>query len=137
MHTKYSGLTVCDCRAFSTMHLEDALRDRLVCGIHNNAICKRLLAEDNLDLKKAEQIATAMEIAARDASELTPASKGHDRGVHQLSKLKPSARATTKPQGTTADACYRCGKTGHPHHRCFCRDSVCRGCGKTGHILQA
>ena len=120
-------------------HLEDALRDRLVCGIHNNAICKRLLAEDNLDLKKAEQNATAMEIAARDASELTPASKGHDTaaGVHQLSKLKPAARATTKPQGATADACYRCGKTGHPHHRCFHRDSVCRGCGKTGHILQA
>ena len=49
-------------------HLQDALRDRLVCGIRNKALCKRLLAEENLDLKKAKQIATAMEIAAHDAS---------------------------------------------------------------------
>ena len=55
-------------------HLQDALRDRLVCGIRNSAVCKGLLAEENLDLKKAEQFATAMEIAARDTYELSPRS---------------------------------------------------------------
>ena len=49
-----------------------------VCGIRNNAICKWLLVEENLDLKKAEQFAMAMEIAARDTSQLSPSSKAHE-----------------------------------------------------------
>ena len=61
----------------------------------------------------------------------------YERGRSSLVKTKLSARATTKPQDATSDASYRCGKTGHPDHQCFYRDSVCHGCGKTGLILQA
>ena len=52
------------------------LRDRLVCGIHNNAICKRLLPENNLDLKKAKQLATAVENAARASIKRTRYGRG-------------------------------------------------------------
>ena len=51
-------------------HLKDALRDRLVCGLLNPAICKKLLAEDSLTLDNAEKIGLAMETASKDASEL-------------------------------------------------------------------
>ncbi|KAJ8419115.1 hypothetical protein AAFF_G00006140 [Aldrovandia affinis] len=33
--------------------LSDALRDRLVCGLHNEGVQKRLLTEDNLTLTRA------------------------------------------------------------------------------------
>lgn len=34
-------------------HLDEALRDRLVCGLHNVTAQKKLLAEEDLTLKKA------------------------------------------------------------------------------------
>lgn len=34
-------------------HLDEALRDRLVCGLHNVTTQKKLLAEEDLTLKKA------------------------------------------------------------------------------------
>ncbi|XP_034157776.2 LOW QUALITY PROTEIN: uncharacterized protein K02A2.6-like [Pangasianodon hypophthalmus] len=50
--------------------LNDALRDRLVCGILQESIQKRLLTEADLTFKRAVEIAVAMETAARDAVEL-------------------------------------------------------------------
>ena len=51
-------------------NLEDCLRDRLVCGLSNTHIIKKLLAEKDLDLSKAIQLATVSETASRDAMEL-------------------------------------------------------------------
>ncbi|KAL0147462.1 hypothetical protein M9458_057225, partial [Cirrhinus mrigala] len=47
--------------------LNDALRDRLVCGILQESIQKRLLTEADLTFKRAVEIAVAMETAVRDA----------------------------------------------------------------------
>ena len=47
--------------------LEDMLRDRLVCGIADNVIQKKLLAEDPLSLAKALEIAKRMESAAKNS----------------------------------------------------------------------
>ena len=38
-------------------HLEEALRDRLVCGLHSESIQKRLLSEADLTLAKAVDLA--------------------------------------------------------------------------------
>ena len=46
--------------------LEDMLQDRLVCGIRDDAIQKRLLAEHDLNFAKAIQIAQSMEMAAKN-----------------------------------------------------------------------
>ena len=67
-------------------HLKDALRDRLVCGLLNPAICKKLLAEDLLTLDNAEKIALAMETASKDASELSK---------HSQSAIGASASSAT------------------------------------------
>ena len=45
--------------------LPEMLRDRLVCGINNDKMQRRLLAEPDLTLKKAEEIALAMELASK------------------------------------------------------------------------
>ncbi|KAJ8417500.1 hypothetical protein AAFF_G00223430 [Aldrovandia affinis] len=50
--------------------LSDALRDWLVCGLHNEGVQKRLLTEDNLTLTRALEIAISVETAAKDAGEL-------------------------------------------------------------------
>ncbi|XP_028329886.1 uncharacterized protein LOC114480190 [Gouania willdenowi] len=50
--------------------LSDALRDRFVCGLHNESTQKRLLTEDRLTLQRAVDVAVSVETAARDATEL-------------------------------------------------------------------
>ena len=55
--------------------LNDMLRDRLVCGIENSHIQRRLLAEPNLTLHKAVEISLAMESADRNAKDLASCSK--------------------------------------------------------------
>ena len=51
-------------------HLQDSLRDRLLCGLYNTHIQKKLLTEDKLTFEKSVDISTAMETAAKDALEL-------------------------------------------------------------------
>ena len=49
-------------------NLNEALRDRLVCGLRNMQIQKRLPSEARLKYSKAVEIAVVMETASRDAS---------------------------------------------------------------------
>ena len=51
--------------------LDEALRDRLVCGMKDLATQGRLLAESKLTLAKALEIAQGMEAAAKQAQQLT------------------------------------------------------------------
>ena len=63
------------------------LRDRLVCGVGNRTIQRKLLVEGGLTLKRATDIALAMETAARNAATLQGAGAGGDNGkltVHQV-----------------------------------------------------
>ena len=46
-------------------YLEQALRDRIVCGIRSENIQKRLLAEAELTLKRVVEIAVGMEAAEK------------------------------------------------------------------------
>ncbi len=50
--------------------LNEQLRDQLVCGINEDAVQRRLLAEKKLDLNKALEIATGMEMAKHNLTEL-------------------------------------------------------------------
>ena len=50
--------------------LEENLRDRLVCGMADTAIQRRLLGESDLSFDKAFQLALAMESAATNAAQL-------------------------------------------------------------------
>ena len=50
--------------------LNDMLRVRLVCGVNDQRVQRRLLAEADLTFQKAYDIAIAMEAAERNAREL-------------------------------------------------------------------
>ena len=50
--------------------LEAMLRDRLVCGVNDDRIQRRLLAEPELTFGKALQLAQAIETADQDTKDL-------------------------------------------------------------------
>ena len=51
-------------------HLDDALRDRFVCGLHQEATQRKLLTMEGLMLQKAYETAYGMEAADKQASKL-------------------------------------------------------------------
>ena len=112
--------------------LDTYLRDRLACGLKNEGVIKKLLQEKNLTLQKAVEIASAMEIAARDAAELGKTAAP----VHSLvRKPRPQSKVGTAP--INSDTCFRCRRSGHRSADCKCKEMDCRKCGKRGHISRA
>jgi hypothetical protein len=73
------------------------LRDRLVCGTKDIRVQRRLLAEPDLTLKKAFEMAQAAEVAAKDAKDL------------QKPTATPVLRTQVQNSRTVRTApCYRC-----------------------------
>ncbi|XP_014876941.1 uncharacterized protein K02A2.6-like [Poecilia latipinna] len=103
--------------------LSDALRDRFVCGLHNESTQKRLLTEDNLTLHRALEIAISMETAAKDAGEL------QGKYIEPCAVNKMRAQPNDKLQ-----TCYRCGKKSHDAANCWFKNKECLQCNKNGHI---
>ncbi|XP_030586939.1 uncharacterized protein K02A2.6-like [Archocentrus centrarchus] len=103
--------------------LSDALRDRFVCGLHNESIQKRLLTEDNLTLNRALEIAISMETAAKDAGEL----QGKYTEPRSVNKMRMQ-------RNDKSQTCYRCGKKSHDAANCWFKDKECLQCNKKGHI---
>ena len=111
--------------------LNEMLRDRLVCGINDDSIQKRLLSEDPLSFEKAMKIAISLELASKNVSDLQGmnlADKAETDKVHQLQRKKKAPKQ--KP-------CYRCGKNNHRQENCYFKESKCKNCGKIGHINKA
>ena len=107
------------------------LRDWIVCGINDDTIQKRLLAEAKLTNTKALELAWGLETATRNvkkiscketASLYTPTRNGQQ----DVYKVIPERRAEL--------SCYRCGKTGHVASKCRFKGAKCHKCGKMGHL---
>ena len=120
--------------------LDVMLRDRLVCGINNSQIQKRLLSEKDLKYQNALELALGIEAAALSLKELslqdakqvgevsTPPQD--EREVHRIVPLRMNKRSKNSP----SKSCYRCGKLSHSASNCRFREAVCYNCGKKGHI---
>ena len=103
--------------------LDDALRDRLVCGLRNESIQKRLLSEANLTYQRAMELAQGMEAAEQNSRLL----KSTEPAINQVSNGSPSNSRERQP-------CFRCGRTNHSEAHCRFKNSDCHRCGKLGHI---
>lgn len=110
--------------------LDEMLRDRLVSGLRNERIQRRLLAEPDLTFKKAKDIAVGMETAEKNSHLLADQTKVTNNGtVNQLRKGKHP----TKTQETKE--CFRCGGK-HTASTCKFKDATCYKCSKKGHITR-
>ena len=106
--------------------LEDALRDRLVCGMLNESIQKVLLTKEDLTLSKAVSVSQGMEAAALKSKELH-ANKSGPRSAGSVMAVGAAAPAHSRP-------CGRCGCGNHEPSTCRFRTATCHKCGKVGHI---
>ena len=133
--------------------LDDMLRDRLVVGLHDENIQRRLLSEKDLTLNKAMEIAHGMEVAKKNTLDIQ-AAKGSsvlEDSVSQFSVNKIQRQSNVKRpevriQGRKLEStnlrpnqiqCYRCTGTKHTAETCNFKDSECYYCHKTGHIAKA
>ena len=64
--------------------LEVMIRDRLVCGINDDAIQKRLLSEPKLTYKRAVELAQSLETADKNVKLLGKQGKGQEMAIHML-----------------------------------------------------
>ena len=102
--------------------MEDMLRDRLVCGVNDERLQRRLLAEPQLTFQKALELSQAFESSVKDAKDL------------QNSSRVPASvpiNAITDPKAE----CYRCGGQ-HKPHMCKYKESLCHNCNKKGHLAK-
>ncbi|XP_056089857.1 uncharacterized protein LOC130069774 [Rhinichthys klamathensis goyatoka] len=109
--------------------LTEMLRDRLVCGINDDRIQRRLLAEADLTFEKALKVAQAMETANKDVRDLQAkrSETSMSMRVHKTS---------VKQDESQSRACYRCGSLQHLANECRFVSEKCHQCGKQGHIMK-
>ena len=119
--------------------LEAMLRDRVVCGINDSAIQRRLLAEVPLSFDKALKLAQGMETAAQNVKELQGGTQSSSREVNKVTPQVKGKNARSAPQfkGKSDHTCFRCGKAGHLASKCKFKDAQCYHCGKSGHVQAA
>ena len=113
--------------------LEVMLRDRIVCGINDDAMQKRLLSEPRLDYAKAVETAMNMETAAQSVKELKGKPEMYMNTTSTVHKMSPNPSQEQGVACKTEPTCFHCGIQGHTVSKCRIDKSVvCHHCGKRG-----
>ena len=106
--------------------LDEMLRDRLVCGVRDIRIQRRLLAEPKLTLKRTLDLALATEAADKDASEIQKADgQGGDASVN---------KGDVKVKGREVKCSH--GGGNHYPNSCHFKDAKCYCCRTVGHLAR-
>eukprot|EP00731_Ephydatia_muelleri_P015883 Em0009g307a len=115
--------------------LEEALRDRLVCGVTNDTIQRRLLTEADLTLNRAFEIAQGMEAAMGFCEGIKNPGGQPEQTVGMVDD--PGEQKIEKMvQGPYRVLCQCCGRRGHQLRNCRQKGLVCFNCGKQGHVAR-
>ena len=124
-------------------HLNEMLRDKLVCDVNHEAIQQKLMAQNPAELTfaKAIELAQRIEIAQQDARRVTPgngSSPNADTPKQQdVYKMHSYRRRNKKePHGQPSPVSYhRCGGP-HLAPACKFKEAMCYACKKRGHIAR-
>ena len=126
-------------------NLEEHLRDRIVAGVNDPEVQKKLLQEPHLTFKLAKQILESWDDVNRAVSTQPSEvlfNRFKKRSVPQSKPQagpKPSVQFQSRPgvQGKPQPrgACASCGGS-HPRSSCKFRQAVCNACQKKGHIAR-
>ena len=118
--------------------LDDMLRDRIVCGMRNESLQKRLLSDKNLTLGKVIEETQAAEMAEQNMQELKSTAEMNyvkmGTGYKKKENHKSQKRQGEREEGYKL--CYRC-KGDHASRTCKFKSAECYHCKKTGHIVKA
>lgn len=135
-------------------YLETALRNQFVFGIRNQKVQNRMLETKVLTLKRAEEIATAMEMSERGGAEMhhqipkveavnlvnqrSRRRKGGDtrRGNNTNNGSGNSNSGHHDKSSANAPKCYRCGGIQHLADKFRYRTTFCNQCGTVGHLAR-
>ena len=112
---------------------DEALRQRFICSVNNEAVLKALFKVKDTDLTfaRAVQVAIETEDAARVAKETVYSSKARPvNKVHQKQKQSPQQNHQ-QSHSKDQQKCYRCGKV-HKASDCPYKDAKCHFCDKKG-----
>nr|CAI5845225.1 unnamed protein product [Callosobruchus analis] len=146
----------CDFGSF----LDDALRERLVCGVKTDAIKRRLLTEDGLNFERAYTIAIGMELAegqlkcmGSEQSQVNklfqkpsrPQSYGQARQASRKQMYGQSGQSSNqsfKHQNSQVPnqpmkKCKRCLKVHWDDSKCPAVNWRCFSCNQTGHTARS
>ena len=117
------------------------LRDRLVCGVKDERIQRRLLAESQLEFKNAMKLATAMETADKNTCDLQNGNSRtlenpEEQQVNRVTKdppKEPKLPLRDSKQRNARRECFRCGGQFHDADECRYKNEECFKCHKKGH----
>lgn len=130
--------------------LQDALRDKFVCGLRSEGIKRKLLSEDNISFDRALQIAGSMELTEGQLkvmateSELASVNKLSKHGATQQSKFKTHRHSSwahnkdksqhfNQPFRSNNLQCKRCPRYHADLSKCPAIHWNCYACGEKGH----
>lgn len=124
------------------MFLEQALRDRFVCGLKSESIQRKLLANSILTFEGACRDAQAAELAEKQVKKLSLITEQGDNELHQVKQQKKLFQERqwkgkpTNVQGLARGSGGSCGKCGRVHVKGHCpaQGWRCFNCTKVGHV---
>ena len=114
---------------------DEALRQRFICSVNNEAVLKALFKKKDTELTFAKAIEIAMETedAARVAKETVHGTKPKQVFKVHHNKAKNSPKNHQQSHSTDQEKCYRCGKA-HKEKDCPFKEAKCHFCEKKGHL---
>lgn len=113
--------------------LNDALRDRLICGIKEGSIRETLLSKEHT-WNEALELAQAGELAILHNRKMYDAPSS-SQSVHRM-KSKGKSSKVTQQQKPSVRKCFRC-EGSHSPDECYHKTAECRYCHFVGHIERA
>ena len=120
--------------AFGALN-DELIRDRIVCGIHNNAARRKLLQEPTLSLSRCIDLCRATETTAAQVKAMAGQADNHDLMADYVGKHSNPRRPTGDTRGFISD-CRLCGRS-HKRNKesCPAYGKFCSGCGKRNHFV--
>ena len=113
--------------------LNDMLWDWLVVGVNDNHIQRRLLAEGDVSLEWAMELALGLEAAAKNACAI----QGACFPVADRSSMGEVNKIVLKrPAVTAMDLCYWCGSSRHSPAQCKHKEVKSFNCRKIEHLAK-
>ncbi len=105
--------------------LDQAIRDKLVCGLQSESIQRKLLTEEGLTTSRAVEISQGgMESAMTKAREMKESGGQVNRVFNRKKPASEGGSKASAPPTKPASipyndvSCFRCGRKGHSVHRC-------------------